>query len=112
MVMLVKTLIMLVQRKIRKILHLLRLLIRESTEIRTFPPMPTSTRALADAREAALGTSTGRTTADCRAGDVERSVLAADRFVEEFGPATSLESGITQTAAWFSDLVSSGEPHD
>jgi UDP-glucose 4-epimerase len=65
--------------------------------------VPTSTRALADALEAALGTSTGRTVADRRAGDIERSVLAADRFVEMFGPATSLESGITQTAAWFSN---------
>lgn len=63
----------------------------------------TSTRDLADALEAALGTATGRTFADRRAGDIERSVLAADRFVEIFGPATSLQSGIGQTAEWFSN---------
>lgn len=61
----------------------------------------TTTRQLADALSTALEASSDRTSADRRAGDIERSVLSAERFVEMFGAATSLESGIQQTADWF-----------
>ena len=61
----------------------------------------TATRQLAEALSSALDASTELTHADRRAGDIERSVLSADRFVETFGEATSLEDGIQQTADWF-----------
>jgi len=38
---------------------------------------------------------------DCRAGDVERSLLDANRLVELLGPAVPVEDGLARTAQWF-----------
>ncbi len=38
---------------------------------------------------------------DRRAGDVERSLLNADRLVELLGPTVTVEDGLRQTAEWF-----------
>ncbi len=38
---------------------------------------------------------------DCRAGDVERSLLDADRFVELLGPTVTVRDGLARTAHWF-----------
>lgn len=40
---------------------------------------------------------------DCRAGDVERSLLDADRLVELLGPTVPVADGLKQTAEWFRD---------
>ncbi len=41
-----------------------------------------------------------------RAGDVERSVLNADRMIELLGPTVSLSTGLALTADWFAQSVS------
>jgi dTDP-D-glucose 4,6-dehydratase len=36
-----------------------------------------------------------------RPGDVERSLLNADRLVELLGPTVAIETGLEKTAQWF-----------
>jgi nucleoside-diphosphate-sugar epimerase len=49
----------------------------------------------------ALNSSSVISHGDRRAGDVERSLLDADRLVELLGPTVDVEEGLTKTAAWF-----------
>jgi len=61
----------------------------------------TSTLALAEAIEAALGAKADKEHGDRRAGDLERSVLEPNAALRAHGPPTSLEDGIAETARWF-----------
>lgn len=40
---------------------------------------------------------------DRRPGDIERSVLDADRLIELFGPVVTIDHGLKQTAEWFQE---------
>lgn len=61
----------------------------------------TTTLALAEAIEAALGVRSARTFGPRRAGDIERSVLEPNPELLAHGAPTSLEAGIAETARWF-----------
>ncbi|HEY8430300.1 MAG TPA: NAD-dependent epimerase/dehydratase family protein [Sandaracinaceae bacterium] len=61
----------------------------------------TTTAALADAIEAALGVRAERTFGPRRPGDVERSVLEPHPELTAHGEPTPLEEGIAETARWF-----------
>ncbi len=61
----------------------------------------TTTLALAEAIEAALGVSASRTFGARRAGDVERSVREPGPELAAPGAPTSLAEGIAETVRWF-----------
>lgn len=61
----------------------------------------TTTRQLAELLQAALGSQAELVPADRRPGDVERSLLDADRMVQLLGPAVSIQDGLARTAEWF-----------
>lgn len=65
----------------------------------------TTTRALADALGAAMGTKVELTYAGRRPGDVERSVLDGGALLAA-NPATSLERGLRETVDWFRSRAS------
>lgn len=61
----------------------------------------TTTRQLADHLQAVIGSNIEMAPADRRAGDVERSLLDADRLVELLGPVVPVANGLARTAEWF-----------
>ncbi|MFN9718944.1 MAG: NAD-dependent epimerase/dehydratase family protein [Planctomycetota bacterium] len=61
-----------------------------------------TTLQLAQILQKALGSSSKIEFGDRRAGDVERSLLNADRLVELLGPVVPVEQGLERTATWFS----------
>lgn len=63
----------------------------------------TTTRQLALHLQSVLGSQIEMTPADRRAGDVERSVLDADRLAELLGPVTPVSEGLARTAEWFQE---------
>jgi UDP-glucose 4-epimerase len=60
-----------------------------------------NTRQVADHIQHALSSRSEILPGDRRAGDVERSLLDPDRFVELLGPTVSVEDGLRRTAEWF-----------
>jgi len=65
----------------------------------------TTTKMLADVLQAKLGQSVDVSPSEKRAGDIERSLLNADRLVELLGPVVDIDSGLGRTAEWFADRV-------
>ncbi|MCA9035064.1 MAG: SDR family NAD(P)-dependent oxidoreductase [Planctomycetaceae bacterium] len=63
----------------------------------------TTTRQLAERLQSVIGSDIEMAPADRRPGDVERSLLNADRLVELLGPAVPVADGLTKTALWFKD---------
>jgi UDP-glucose 4-epimerase len=61
----------------------------------------TTTQQLAQILQRELGRSVEVTAGPRRAGDIERSLLNADRLVELQGSVVNIESGLKQTADWF-----------
>lgn len=61
----------------------------------------TTTRQLADVLQDKMSKTIEVRPADKRAGDIERSLLNADRLVELLGPVTEVQTGLDQTAQWF-----------
>lgn len=61
----------------------------------------TTTQQLAEHLRKSIGSTSEILPADIRPGDVERSLLDADRLVELLGPTVSIETGLAQTAEWF-----------
>jgi UDP-glucose 4-epimerase len=62
---------------------------------------PTTTRALAESIERALGVSAQIGHAERRAGDLARSVLRPNDTLLAHGAPMTLDEGIRETAAWF-----------
>lgn len=60
-----------------------------------------TTLQLAQVLQKALSSSSKIDFGDRRAGDVERSLLDADRLAELLGPVVQIEEGLKQTAHWF-----------
>lgn len=60
-----------------------------------------TTLQLAQVLQKALNSSSNIDFGDRRAGDVERSLLDADRLAELLGPVVQVEQGLEQTAHWF-----------
>ena len=61
----------------------------------------TTTTQLAELLQQHLGNSVDVSPNDKRAGDIERSVLNADRLEQLLGPAASVDMGLAETASWF-----------
>ncbi|MBL8811551.1 MAG: SDR family NAD(P)-dependent oxidoreductase [Planctomycetaceae bacterium] len=61
----------------------------------------TTTQQLAEHLRKSIGSTSEIIPADIRPGDVERSLLDADRLVELLGPTVSIEKGLAETAEWF-----------
>jgi UDP-glucose 4-epimerase len=61
----------------------------------------TTTQQLADILQREIGNKVEMIPNQCRAGDIERSLLDNDRLVELLGPTVSVEQGLAQTAKWF-----------
>lgn len=61
----------------------------------------TTTRDIAVRLQEVLGTQVELIAGDRRAGDVERSLLDADRLVELLGPTVDTKDGLARTAEWF-----------
>lgn len=61
----------------------------------------TTTRQIAERLQEVLGSKVAMTPGDRRAGDVERSLLDADRLVELLGPTVTAHDGLARTAEWF-----------
>lgn len=62
-----------------------------------------TTLQLAEQIRESLGSRSEILYGDCRPGDVERSLLDADRLVELLGPTVQVADGLRQTAEWFRD---------
>ena len=62
-----------------------------------------TTLQLAEQIGKALGSRSEILFGECRAGDVERSLLDADRLVELLGPTVPVAAGVRQTSEWFRD---------
>jgi UDP-glucose 4-epimerase len=60
-----------------------------------------TTQQLAEQIKKSLNSNSAISHGDRRAGDVERSLLDADRLVELLGPTVTIEAGLQQTAEWF-----------
>jgi len=60
-----------------------------------------TTQQVAESIQLSLGSRSEILFGDCRAGDVERSLLDANRLVELLGPAVPVEDGLARTAQWF-----------
>lgn len=65
----------------------------------------TTTKMLADVLQEKLGQSVDVSPSEKRAGDIERSLLNADRLVELLGPVVDIDSGLGRTAKWFASRV-------
>lgn len=65
----------------------------------------TTTRQLSDLLQKELERNVEVLPNQKRAGDIERSLLDADRLVELLGPVTTIETGLAQTARWFRDRI-------
>lgn len=63
----------------------------------------TTTRQLADRLQTVIGSSVPILAGDRRAGDVERSLLDADRLAELLGAPIDVNDGLARTAAWFTN---------
>lgn len=61
----------------------------------------TTTRQLTEILQQELENRVEVAAHDKRAGDIERSLLNADRLVELLGPTVSIQQGLSETAAWF-----------
>ncbi|MCA9048271.1 MAG: NAD-dependent epimerase/dehydratase family protein [Planctomycetaceae bacterium] len=61
----------------------------------------TTTRHLADVLQKTLGRTVDIKPAPRRAGDIERSLLNADRLENLLGPVTTISDGLRRTAEWF-----------
>ena len=61
----------------------------------------TTTLQLAENIRSTLNSSSEIRYGDRRAGDVERSLLDADRLVELLGPTMTVAAGLKITAEWF-----------
>ncbi len=61
----------------------------------------TTTQQLAEHLRKSIGSTSEIIPADIRPGDVERSLLDADRLVELLGPTVPIERGLAETAEWF-----------
>lgn len=68
----------------------------------------TTTQQLADILQAALGNKVKVTPRAKRAGDIERSLLNADRLVELQGDVVTIGSGLALTAEWFKTRLANG----
>jgi UDP-glucose 4-epimerase len=68
----------------------------------------TTTQQLADILQAALGNKVKVTPSAKRAGDIERSLLNADRLVELQGDVVTIGSGLALTAEWFKTRLANG----
>jgi UDP-glucose 4-epimerase len=66
----------------------------------------TSTRSLALALAGALGRTPELRSGPPRAGDIQRSVLDPASCLAYLGELTSLNTGLKQTLAWFSEQAS------
>ena len=62
----------------------------------------TTTQQLADILQKELGNTVEVSPNERRAGDIERSLLNNDRFVELLGPTATIDQGLSVTARWFS----------
>lgn len=63
----------------------------------------TTTQQLAEVLQEKLGKTVDVSPSEKRAGDIERSLLNADRLAELLGPVVGVDQGLMKTAAWFSD---------
>ena len=61
----------------------------------------TTTQQLAEILQRELGRTVSVEPNVKRPGDIERSLLNADRLEELLGPVTSIDNGLSQTAKWF-----------
>ena len=68
----------------------------------------TSTLQLTEILQKKLGNTVTVNSTEKRAGDIERSLLDADRLVELLGPVVSIDEGLAQTAKWFRERAESG----
>ena len=62
----------------------------------------TTTKQLADVLQLKIGRQVDVSPSEKRAGDIERSLLNADRLVELLGPVVAIDDGLGRTAEWFS----------
>lgn len=69
----------------------------------------TTTRALAEQLQRFIGSHVAMSPADRRAGDVERSLLDADRFAELVGNPVPVDRGLNTTAEWFRKRLEAGQ---
>ena len=60
-----------------------------------------TTQQLAEQIKKSLQSTSEISHGDRRPGDVERSLLDADRLVELLGPTVTVEEGLPKTAEWF-----------
>ena len=65
----------------------------------------TTTQQLAEILQQKLGKTIDVSPSEKRAGDIERSLLNADRLVELLGPVVGIDQGLEETGAWFSDRL-------
>lgn len=63
----------------------------------------TTTKQLADVLQEKIGRQVDVSPSDKRAGDIERSLLDADRLVELLGPVVDIQNGLGRTAEWFAE---------
>lgn len=68
----------------------------------------TTTQQLTEILQSALGNKVQVTPSQKRAGDIERSLLNADRLVELQGPVVTIADGLSQTADWFRARFTAG----
>ncbi|MEQ9408167.1 MAG: NAD-dependent epimerase/dehydratase family protein [Fuerstiella sp.] len=67
----------------------------------------TTTRQLADILQQKLDRNVEVRPSDRRPGDIERSLLDADRLEELLGPVTTIGDGLAATASWFQQRLGS-----
>lgn len=65
----------------------------------------TTTQQLAEILQDKLGKTVDVSPSEKRAGDIERSLLNADRLVELLGPVVDINEGLGRTGQWFSDRL-------
>lgn len=65
----------------------------------------TTTRQLAEILQDKLGRKVDVSPSEKRAGDIERSLLNADRLVELLGPVVDINEGLGLTGKWFNDKL-------
>ncbi len=65
----------------------------------------TTTQQLAEVLQVKIGKTIEVSPNVKRPGDIERSLLNADRLVELLGPVVGIDKGLEETAKWFSDRL-------
>lgn len=65
----------------------------------------TTTQQLAEILQDKLGKTVDVSPSEKRAGDIERSLLNADRLVELLGPVVDINEGLGRTGQWFNDRL-------